>query len=115
MKKRLAALLAVPEKKAEFLTRFAQVLELSFQWPQVEAAFAPWEQTLETLLPRHLARWKHFTLQQWRQNVNAVKYYARVRPLKILDLLQKHMKLTDAEMAQYFGSVRQLLEETNKN
>lgn len=111
----LAALLAVPEKKAEFLTRFAQVLELSFQWPQVEAAFAPWEQTLETLLPRHLARWKHFTLQQWRQNVNAVKYYARVRPLKILDLLQKHMKLTDAEMAQYFGSVRQLLEETNKN
>ena len=109
----LAALLNVPEMKAKFLTRFAQVLELSFQWPYVESHFLPWEQTLETLLPRHLARWKHFTLSAWRQNVDAVKYYARLRPTRIVGMLQKHMKLTNAEVEQYFGRVQRLLEETN--
>ena len=109
----LAALLNVPEMKARFLTRFAQVLELSFQWPDVESHFLPWEETLETLLPRHLERWPHFTMKAWRQNVDAVKYYARVRPTKIIGMLQKHMKLTDAEVETYFGAVQKLLNETN--
>ena len=109
----LAALLNVPEMKAAFLTRFAEVLELSFQWPYVEAHFAPWEETLETLLPRHLERWPHFSLKAWRQNVDAVKYYARMRPVKIVALLQKHMKLTDAEVEQYFGETQRLLEGLN--
>ncbi|MBR6184983.1 MAG: CotH kinase family protein [Clostridia bacterium] len=109
----LAALLNVPEMKARFLTRFAQVLELSFQWDYVDAHFQPWEELLETLLPRHLARWPHFTMQAWRQNVDAVKYYARVRPVKIVAMLQKHMKLTDAEVEQYFGKVQTLLESKN--
>ena len=109
----LAALLNVPEMKAAFLTRFAEVLELSFQWPYVEAHFAPWEETLETLLPRHLERWPHFTMKAWRQNVDAVKYYARTRPVKIVALLQKHMKLTDAEVERYFGETRRLLEGLN--
>lgn len=109
----LAALLNVPEMKARFLERFAEVLELSFQWPSVESRFLAWEETLETLLPRHLERWKHFTMKAWRQNVDAVKYYARVRPTKIVSLLQKHMKLSDAEVETYFGAAQRLLEETN--
>ena len=109
----LAALLNVPEMKEKFLARFAEILQLSFQWPDVESKFAPWEETLEILLPRHLDRWPHFTMKEWRQNVNAVKYYARVRPMKIVALLQKHMKLTDAEVEQYFGEVQSLLETTN--
>ena len=103
----------MPEMKEKFLTRFAEVLELSFQWPYVEARFAPWEATLETLLPRHLERWPHFTIKEWQQNVDAVKYYARVRPTKIVGLLQKHMKLSDEEVEQYFGAVQQTLQETN--
>ena len=112
----LAALLNVPEMKERFLTRFAEVLELSFQWPDVEAAFAPWEEVVGQLLPRHLSRWKskNFTEKAWRQNVDAVKYYARVRPTKIVELLQKHMKLTNAEVEKYFGQVQALLESTNK-
>ncbi|MBQ4639754.1 MAG: CotH kinase family protein [Clostridia bacterium] len=109
----MAALLNVPEMKARFLTRFAEILETSFRWPYVEAAFAPWEETLEILLPRHLKRWPHFTLKEWRQNVDAVKYYGRIRPTKIVSLLQKHMKLTDAEVEQYFGDVQRVLEEEN--
>ena len=99
--------------KEKFLTRFAKVLELSFQWPYVESRFLPWEETLETLLPRHLERWPHFTMKAWRQNVDAVKYYARMRPVKIVALLQKHMKLTDAEVEQYFGETQRLLEGLN--
>ena len=109
----MAALLNVPEMKEKFLTRFAEILEISFRWPFVEQAFASWEETLETLLPRHLKRWPHFTMKTWRTNVNAVKYYARIRPTKIVSLLQKHMKLTDAEVETYFGDVQRLLEEEN--
>ena len=109
----MAALLNVPEMKAQFLTRFAQILETSFQWPYVESHFLPWEETLEVLLPRHLERWSSNALKSWRVNVNAVKYYARVRPTVIVGLLQKHMKLTNAEVEQYFGPVQRLLEQTN--
>ncbi len=109
----MAALLHVPEMKARFLTRFAEILDISFRWPSVEKAFAPWEETLETLLPRHLSRWPHFTMKEWRQNVDAVKFYGRVRPTKIVSLLQKHMKLTDAEVETYFGNVQKVLEEEN--
>lgn len=110
----LNALLQVPEMRDRFLKRFAEVLSLSFQWPDVEEAFLQWENALEELLPRHLERWPHFTLKAWRQNVDAIKYYARLRPLKIVPLLQKHMKLTDAETEQYFGSVLEILRQTNE-
>lgn len=109
----LAALLAVPEMKAKFLTRFSEILLLCFQWPDVEAAFLPMEETLTEILPRHLARWPHFTMAEWRQNVDAVKYYARMRPVKIMDLLQKHMKLTDAEVNTYFSKTQAILDAVN--
>ncbi|NLD84138.1 MAG: hypothetical protein GX637_08235 [Clostridiales bacterium] len=109
----LAALLNVPDMKARFLTRFAEVLELSFQWPYVEAHFAPWEAVLQQILPRHLQRWPHFTMNAWRQNVDAAKFYARVRPARIVPLLQKHMKLTDEEVEKYFGAVQALLDKVN--
>ncbi len=109
----LNALLAVPEMKARFLTRFAEVLEASFLWPYVEAHFEPWEAVLEELLPRHIQRWKNMTMKNWRKNVNATKYYARVRPKKIVSMLAKRMKLTGEEVQQYFGSVQQKLEDLN--
>ncbi len=36
-----------------------------------------------------------------------------MRPVKIVSLLQKHMKLTDAEVEQYFGETQRLLEGLN--
>ena len=38
---------------------------------------------LTQILPRHIARWKNMKLENWRTNVGATKYYARVRPRKI--------------------------------
>ncbi|MBQ9308749.1 MAG: CotH kinase family protein [Clostridia bacterium] len=109
----LNALLAVPEMKARFLTRFAEVLDSSFLWPYVEAHFAPWEEILEQLLPRHNQRWSNLTMKRWRTNVNATKYYARVRPKKIVSMLKKRMKLTNDEVELYFGEVQQKLDTLN--
>ena len=109
----LNALLNVPEMKARFLQRVAELLEKHFQWPDVEARFDAWTGILEQILPRHIARWKNLTMEKWHTNVDAVKYYARMRPKKIPELLQQAMKLTDAEVETYFGSVLRLLEETN--
>ncbi|MBQ9325592.1 MAG: CotH kinase family protein [Clostridia bacterium] len=109
----LNALLAVPEMKARFLTRFAEVLDTSFLWPYVDAHFTPWEEVLEMLLPRHNQRWPYLTMERWRKNVSATKYYARVRPRKIVSMLAKRMKLTDAEVEQYFGEVQRKLDAVN--
>ena len=109
----LNALLAVPEMKDRFLTRFAEVLETSFLWPYVESKFSWWEDVLEQLLPRQNKRWPYLTMKRWRTNVNATKYYARVRPKKIVSMLQKRMKLTDAEVEHYFGAVQEKLNRLN--
>ena len=49
----------------------------------------------------------------WKKNISATEYYARVRPKKIPELLQKAMKLTKAETEEYFGRALAVLEETN--
>ncbi|MBR3493923.1 MAG: CotH kinase family protein [Clostridia bacterium] len=109
----LNALLAVPEMRDRFLRRFAEVLDHSFLWPYVEAHFAPWEAALEQLLPRHVQRWGSPKMKNWRKNVNATKYYARVRPKKVVAWLQQRMNLSAAEVETYFGAVQQKLETLN--
>ncbi len=109
----LNALLAVPEYEAKFLRRVAEILETHFQWPMVEAEFDEATTVLEQILPRHIDRWENMKLKNWRTNVSATKYYARVRPRKVPELLQKAMKLTDEEVDTYFGEVLRLLEVTN--
>ena len=42
------------------------------------------------------------------------KNYPRVRPKEIPGMLKDAMKLTNAEMEEYFGDTLRLLEETNK-
>ena len=110
----LNALLKVPEYKARFLSRVADLLEHVFRWDNVEAHFDSVISQLEPILPRHIARWKNMKLTNWRKNIRATKYYARVRPKKIPALLKSAMKLTNAEMEEYFSHVLNLLEETNK-
>ncbi len=109
----LNALLNVPEYKAKFLTRVAEILEDHFQWPNVEAHFDAVIAKLDPILDRHIARWDNMKRKNWTTNINATKYYARVRPRKVPELLQKAMKLTDAEVELYFGEVLELLEVTN--
>lgn len=109
----LNALLQVPEMKARFLTRVAEVLDQCFRWPYVESRFDRVTEQLEPILGRHISRWKNMTMTNWRKNMNAIKYYARVRPKKIPEMLKAAMKLTDEEVDLYFGEVLKTLEITN--
>jgi hypothetical protein len=106
-----AALMQVPEMRAAFLRRFAEVLETGFQWPQVERRFLAWKAVLEELMPRHLGRWKgNLSLEEWRTNIGAVMFYARVRPVKVIDMLCRAMHVTSKERETYFGAVQALLD-----
>ncbi len=75
----LAALLEVSAMREKFLMMAADMIETRYLWPNVEMHFAPWEQALRDLLPRHAARWRNITMDSWRKDINAVKHYARVR------------------------------------
>ena len=110
----LSALLEVPQMRARFLELFGQMLTSQFLWPDMEARFLQWENALEPLLPRHFARWKGLTYKNWRINVDAVKYYARVRPLKVIDLISQRMKVTKAEREQYFAAAEAALQQHNQ-
>ena len=105
----LNALLAVPEMKAKFLTRVAELLGTRFTWPDVRAKFEYWEDALRPILPRHIARWKNLTMDKWTANVNAARNYARLRPTKIPELLKTAMDLSTAEVEQYFGEALRIL------
>ena len=109
----LNALLKVPRMKERFLERVSGLLTNVFVWDNVEAHFDRVISELEPILPRHIARWKNMKLSNWRKNIKATKYYARVRPKKVPGWLKSALKLTKAEYTGYFGDALALLEETN--
>ena len=110
----LNAMFKVPEMKARFLRRVSELLSTVFVWENVEKHFDDVINQLKPILPRHIERWKNMKLDNWKVNIHATKYYARVRPRKIPEMLKKAMKLTNAEVEEYFGETIRLLEETNK-
>ena len=104
----------VPEMKDRFLKRVNELLSTVFLWDNVEKHFDDVIDVLKPILPRHIERWKNMKMENWKKNIHATKYYARVRPKKIPEMLKKAMKLTNAEVNEYFGETLKLLEETNK-
>ena len=110
----LNALFRVPEMKARFLNRVSELLSTVFRWDNVEKHFDDVIAQLKPILPRHIERWKNMKMENWKVNIHATKYYARLRPKKIPEMLKKAMGLTNAEMEEYFGETLILLEETNK-
>ncbi len=110
----LNAMFKVPEMKDRFLKRVNELLSTVFLWDNVEKHFDDVIDVLKPILPRHIERWKNMKMENWKKNIHATKYYARVRPKKIPEMLKKAMKLTNAEVNEYFGETLKLLEETNK-
>lgn len=108
----LNALLAVPEMKAKFLTRVAEILESTSSGRMSRRTSTRLSTYWSRFAAPHCALEEH-EAQQLAENISATEYYARVRPKKIPEMLQKAMKLTDEEVETYFGEVLRLLEETN--
>lgn len=110
----LAALLEVPEYRDMFLRRTAEIVESNFLYDtQVGPIYEKWINVLTGLLPRHIAKFRPFTMKEWTANVNASKYYARVRPQKVIDFICSRLKVTSAEKKLYFGETLELLRQHN--
>lgn len=110
----LSALLEVPEYREKFLRRTAEIIQSNFLYDQqVAPIYEKWYNTLAELMPRHIKKFKPFTMSQWTTNVNASKYYARVRPAKVIDYICSRLKVTAAEKKTYFSETLALLKEHN--
>ena len=107
-------LLRVPEMRARFLTRLAQVMEHSFLYSEtVKPEIERNEELLNQLLPRHFALYKNTTMSAWRSNVKAFKYNIRIAPQRVLKLVCSCLNVTEQEQEIYFKAVRERLAVTN--
>lgn len=110
----LAALLEVPEYRDMFLRRTAQIVENNFLYDtQVKPIFDRWSDVLAELLPRHLTRFKSFTMDEWRTNVNAARFYARTRPRMVIDEICSRLEVSKEDKEAYFGRTLELLKTHN--
>ena len=107
-------LLKVPEMRARFLTRLAEVIENSFLYservkPEIERS----EELLKQLLPRHFSVYKVSNMGSWRTNVLAFKRSMRVAPKQVLKRVCECLNVTPEEQATYFKVIRERLDVTN--
>ena len=110
----LAALLEVPEYKDYFLRRTAEIIESNFLYTtQVEPVFNKYIDTIDELLPRHIKKFPGLTMKEWKTNVGAAMYYARIRPKKVITWLSQRLKLTNAQQQEYFAHTLELLAQYN--
>lgn len=102
----LAALLEVPEYRELFLRRTAEIVQSNFMYSTwVGPIYEKWLATLTELMPRHIAKFRHFTFKEWNTNVHASMYYARIRPKKVIGFICTRLKVTNSEKTAYFGEV----------
>ena len=107
-------LLLVPEMRAKFLARLAEVMEHSFLYSEtVKPEIERNEELLKQLLPRHFTIYKNNNMNEWRQNVKAFKRCIRIAPKQVLKLVTECLKVTPEEQQTYFKAVQERLEVTN--
>ncbi len=111
----LAALLEQEEYKDLFLRRTAEIVKSNFLYSeQVKPIYEKWSAWLEELLPRHLTKFRNFdSIKDWRVNVKASMYYARIRPRKMIDQICSKLGVKSAAKQEYFGEVFKLLDVYN--
>ncbi len=107
-------LLKVPEMRAKFLTRLAEVMEHSFLYTEtVKPEIERNEELLSKLLPRHFALYENSTVGGWRSNVKAFKFNIRAAQQRVLRLVCTCLNVTEEEQEMYFRALRERLAVTN--
>ena len=107
-------LLLVPEMRAKFLARFAEVLEHSFLYTEtVKPEILRNEELLKQLLPRHFKIYSNNNMNSWKQNMKAFKRCIRIAPKQSLKLVTEILKVTSEEQETYFKTVWERLAVTN--
>ncbi|MBQ4437201.1 MAG: CotH kinase family protein [Clostridia bacterium] len=107
-------LLLVPQMRARFLQRLAEVIEHSFLYTEsVKPEIERNEALLQQLLPRHFTVYRNNNMGEWRQNVKSFKRAMRMIPRRMLKLVFESLNVTSAEQQRYFKRVQELLTVTN--
>jgi hypothetical protein len=73
--------------------RFADRLNTTFHPERVLAAVSRLQATLEPEMPAHLARWEGGPVQQWRDQVQRIAQFARLRPSHLRQHLVEQLSL----------------------
>ena len=103
-------LLLVPEMRARFLQRLAEVTENSFLFSErVKPEIDRNEALLAQLLPRHFTIYKNTNMSEWRINVSAFRKTMRINPRYVLKMVKDTLKVTPEEQAAYFDAVEEKL------
>ncbi len=107
-------LLLVPEMRAKFLARLAEVMEHSFLYSEtVKPEIERNEELLKQLLPRHFKLYSNNNMASWRQNVAAFKRCMRLSPRRVLKLVSEALRVTPEEQDTYFKALLERLDVTN--
>ena len=110
----LTALLDVPEYRDMFLKRAADIIGEYFLYDtRVEPVLSRWRDEISPLMERHIKKFRNFTLQAWKDNVQYVMEVARKRPAIVINYICQQLHLKADEKEYYFGDTLQLLQEHN--
>ena len=97
-----------------FLRLTAEIVESNFLYDTwVGPIYDKWVAVLSELLPRHIAKFKSFTMREWTTNVNASRFYARTRPKMVINEICSRLNVTPDEKEKYFGETFELLKTHN--
>ena len=97
-----AALMKVPEMRAEFFTRMGNILKNTFTEEKLNAAFDKWHDDMAPIMAVHSTRWTSMSVERWEQNIRTKRGIALDRRAYVIDVMKKYFKLTDGEEALYF-------------
>ncbi len=86
-----------------FLTLFGEMVTGPWTAENVHAAFEAQYNLMLPEMPAHFARWTSITQSRWQRYVDELMEFSLTRDEKIIGYMQAQFKLTDSEMAKYFG------------
>ncbi|MBQ8080499.1 MAG: CotH kinase family protein [Clostridia bacterium] len=99
-------LIKVPEMRAKFLARLAEVIDHSFLYTQfVKPLIDQNEALLRQLLPRHFTVYSNNNMNEWKQNVRAFRKGIRMIPKRTIQLVVEALNVTPEEQETYFADV----------
>ena len=97
-----AALMKVPEMRADFFTRMGKILNNTFTEEKLNAAFEKWHDEMAPIMAVHSTRWTSMSMDRWEQNIQTKRACALDRRALVIDVMKKYFNLTEQEEELYF-------------
>lgn len=93
-----------PDIKKKFLTRFGQLMSLSWSTNIVNAKIDAYAAMIEPEMALQSQKWGG-SVKAWRNAVNKMKAYSKERPKKMLGYIKKELGWNNNQMREYFGDI----------